>query len=103
MGGGLNANLFYNVLGSGYVAEAFRVAREVALAAKLYLNENQVESRPGKRRELFDQVSQLVAEGVPIDWIASQIHLGALGPNMIKEMADFLNGLGLELGIAEMD
>jgi endo-1,4-beta-xylanase len=105
MGGGLQKNDFYNALGPDYVGEAFRIAHEADPKAKLYLNENLVESLPGKRQELYDQVSALVADGVPIHGVALQMHQTFQGPppGVITEMTDFFHGLGLEVSIAELD
>ncbi|KAF4281501.1 hypothetical protein KXX16_000003 [Aspergillus fumigatus] len=81
---GLQTNGFYNVLGPDYIGEAFRIARTVCPGAKLFINENLVESRPGKRQELYDLVSRLVAKDIPID-----VHS--------------YKALVLEVSIAEMD
>ncbi|KAL0930076.1 tomatinase [Colletotrichum truncatum] len=105
-GGGLQVNnFFYKTLGPGYIADAFRIAREAGPDAKLYLNENMVESNSGKRQELYDLVSGLVRDGVPIDGIALQMHvtLEPLVPGVITEMVDFFKGLELEVTIAELD
>lgn len=104
-GGGLEQNDFYNALGPGYIAEAFRIAHRADPKAKLYLNENLVESYPEKRQELYDLVSGLVADGVPIDGIALQMHQTIQGPppGVITEMFNFFHGLGLEVSIAELD
>lgn len=104
-GGGLQANIFYNVLGSGYIAEAFRIARAVSPGAKLFINENLVESLPGKRQELYDIVSRLVRDGVPIDGVALQMHITEVAPTpgVLTEMVNSYNALGLEVTIAEMD
>jgi GH35 family endo-1,4-beta-xylanase len=105
MGGGLNANLFYNVLGPDYIAEAFHLAHAAVPHAKLFINENLVEILPQKRKELHDLVSGLVADGVPIDGIALQMHITevALVPGVIIEMVNSYKTLGLEVSIAEMD
>ena len=105
MGGGLQHNDFYNALGPGYIAEAFRVAHNADPKAKLFLNENLVESLPGKRQELYDLVSGLVADGVPINGVALQMHETLQGPppGVITEMTNFFHGLGLEVSIAELD
>ncbi|WP_416416337.1 endo-1,4-beta-xylanase [Paenarthrobacter aromaticivorans] len=104
-GGGLQHNDFYNALGPGYIAEAFRIAHNADPRAKLFLNENLVESLPGKRQELYDQVSGLVADGVPINGVALQMHETIQGPppGVITEMTNFFHGLGLEVSIAELD
>ena len=105
MGGGLQHNDFYNALGPGYIADAFRIAHDADPKAKLFLNENLVESLPGKRQELYDLVSGLVADGVPINGVALQMHETLEGPppGAITEMTNFFHGLGLEVSIAELD
>jgi len=105
MGGGLNNNTFYQILGPGYIADAFRIARSAAPNAKLFLNENLVETLPGKRKELHDLVSGLIAAGVPIDGIALQMHETFVGPipGVITQMVNSYRALGLQTTIAEMD
>ncbi|KAH7363136.1 glycoside hydrolase superfamily [Plectosphaerella cucumerina] len=106
LGGGIQVdNVFYKVLGAGYIEEAFRIARAADPNAKLFLNENLVESYPEKRQELYDLVSGLVANDVPLDGIALQMHLveAASPPGVLNEMVDFFSALGLEVSIAEMD
>lgn len=104
-GGGLADTDFYKALGPGYIAEAFRIADRANPKAKLYLNENLVESYPGKRQELYDLVSGLVADGVPIDGVALQMHQTIQGPppGVITEMYNFFTALGLEVSISELD
>jgi GH35 family endo-1,4-beta-xylanase len=104
-GSGLNTNVFYNVLGPGYIAEAFRIARAAGPHAKLFINENLVESLPGKRQELYDLVSGLVADGVPIDGVALQMHITEVAPipGVITDMVNSYKALGLEVTIAELD
>ncbi|KAM0271136.1 hypothetical protein ACHAQH_009185 [Verticillium albo-atrum] len=105
-GGGLNPEvLFFKVLGPGYVAEAFHIAHAADPNAKLFINENLVETIPSKRQELYDIVSGLVADGVPIHGVALQMHLteAAPEPGVIREMFDSYTALGLEVTVAEMD
>jgi len=104
-GGGLNANDFYNVLGPGYIKDAFRIARAADPDAKLFINEALVETLPGKRQELYDLVSGLVADGVPIDGVALQMHITEVAPipGVITDMVSSYKALGLEVTIAEMD
>ncbi|KAH8746538.1 glycoside hydrolase superfamily [Diaporthe sp. PMI_573] len=105
MGGGLQTNDFYKVLGPGYIEDAFRIARAAAPNAKLFINENLVEQYPGKRQELYDLVSGFVAGGVPIDGVALQMHITNIAPipGVITEMVNSYTALGLEVSIAEMD
>lgn len=104
-GAGLQPTDFYDALGPGYVAEAFRIAHEADPDARLFLNENLVEFFPEKRAELYELVSGLVAEGVPIDGVALQMHETLAGPEpgVITEMVDSYRALGLEVSIAELD
>ncbi|KAL3469515.1 glycoside hydrolase superfamily [Aspergillus californicus] len=104
-GGGLQSNIFSDVLGPGYIAESFRIARAADQDAKLFINENLVEALPGKRQELHDLVSGLVADGVPIDGIALQMHITEVPvvPGVITDMVNSYRALGLETTIAEMD
>ena len=104
-GGGQQANDFYNVLGPGYIEDAFRIARAAVPDAKLFINDNLVESLPGKRQELYDLVSGLVANGVPIDGVALQMHITEVPPTpgVITDMVNSYKALGLEVAIAEMD
>ncbi|KAH8752806.1 glycoside hydrolase superfamily [Diaporthe sp. PMI_573] len=104
-GSGLQANIFYNVLGSGYIADAFRIARAAGPDAKLFINENLVESIPAKRQGLYDLVSGLVADGVPIDGVALEMHITEVAPipGVITDMVNSYKALGLEVTISEMD
>ncbi|OAK93837.1 tomatinase [Phaeosphaeriaceae sp. SRC1lsM3a] len=104
-GGGLDPNFFYRILGPGYIADAFRLARIASPKAKLFINENLVETLPGKRQELYDLVSGLVAEEVPIDGVALQMHITEVAPipGVLTDMVKSYNALGLEVAIAEMD
>ncbi len=104
-GGGLQANDFYNVLGPGYIEDAFRIARAAVPDAKLFINDNLVESLPGKRQDLYDLVSGLVANGVPIDGVALQMHITEVPPTpgVITDMVNSYKELGLEVAISEMD
>ena len=104
-GTALNQNDFYRVLGPDYIAEAFRIARAADPDAKLFLNENLVEFLPAKREALYDLVSGLVADGVPIDGIALQMHETFVGPapGVVTEIVNSYEELGLEVTIAELD
>ncbi|MFF5967907.1 endo-1,4-beta-xylanase [Streptomyces collinus] len=104
-GTGLDQNYFYRVLGPDYLAEIFRIAHSVNPKAKLFLNESLVESYPVKRKELYDLVSGLVAEGVPINGVGLETHLtySAPEPGVITEIVKSYKALGLDVAITEMD
>ena len=104
-GTGLEHNLFYDRLGPGYVAEAFRIAHAADPTAKLFINENLVEFYPEKRQELYDLVSGMVADGVPIDGVALQMHETLAGPTpgVLTSIVNEYKALGLDVTIAELD
>ncbi|KAK5128679.1 hypothetical protein LTR85_000012 [Meristemomyces frigidus] len=104
-GSGLAVNDFYNVLGPGYIDVAFRIARAADAEARLFINENLVESLSGKRQLLYDLVAGLVADGVPIDGVALEMHITEVAPTpgVITEIVESYRALGLEVAISEMD
>lgn len=104
-GTGLEHNLFYNVLGPDYIADAFRIAHAADPHAKLFINESLVESYPAKRQELYDLVSSLVAQGVPISGVGLEMHETFAGPTpgVITDMVKAYKALGLEVAITELD
>lgn len=106
MGGGFKNTTYYHMFGgSQYIGEAFRIAHAADPTARLFLNENLVESVPEKRQEFYDLVSGLVKDNVPLHGIALQMHITETAPvpGTIKEMVDFFTNLGLETTIAELD
>jgi endo-1,4-beta-xylanase len=104
-GSGLEHNLFYERMGPDYVAEAFRIAHEADPTAKLFINENLVEFYPAKRQELYDLVAGMVADGVPIDGVALQMHETFVGsvPGVLTDIVNSYRALGLEVSISELD
>lgn len=96
---------FLKVLGPDYIADAFHMARAADADAKLFFNENLVETLPDKREALYELVSKLVADGVPINGIALQMHITEIAPTpgVLTDMVKSYNALGLEVSIAELD
>jgi endo-1,4-beta-xylanase len=80
------------------------VAREVAPHAKLYINDYNT-NVPAKRDALFNLVSKLRAEGVPIDGVGHQMHVNVDWPSIAETeaMLQKFQPLGLEQQITEMD
>ncbi|HEV2779989.1 MAG TPA: endo-1,4-beta-xylanase [Actinophytocola sp.] len=101
---GLRRNRFYEIAGLDYIRTAFRVAREVAPRAKLYLNDFNSEY-PAKRAKIFNLVRQLRAEGVPVDGIGHQLHINIerqrIG-EIEKSITEFAK-LGVEQQVTELD
>jgi endo-1,4-beta-xylanase len=63
------SDVFYNVLGSSYVAIALRAARTADPNAKLYINDYNVEGSGAKATALLKLVKSLESQGVPIDGV----------------------------------
>ncbi|HEU5469553.1 MAG TPA: endo-1,4-beta-xylanase [Actinophytocola sp.] len=101
---GLRRSRFYEIAGLDYIRTAFRVAREVAPNARLYLNDFNSEY-PEKRAKIFDLVRMLRAEGVPVDGIGHQLHVNIerqrIG-EIEKSITQFAT-LGVEQQVTELD
>ena len=101
---GLRRSTWYNITGLDYIRTAFRVAREVAPNAKLYINDYNT-NVPAKRDKLFALVQQLKEEGVPIDGVGHQMHGNVDWPSAADTdamIAKFIP-LGVLQEITEMD
>jgi endo-1,4-beta-xylanase len=102
----LRDSVFRQKLGDGYIAEAFRLAREADPGALLFYNDYGGEGSSAKSNRIYDLVRTLLADGVPIDGIGLQMHVsansrpadGSIAANMQR-----LAGLGLRVHISEMD
>ncbi len=99
-------------LGPGIIADAFRWARAADPKALLFYNDYNLESfgsRDGhdKVQFVYNMAKQLRADGVPIDGVGSQGHLGTQYGNYDAiQVADTLNAfahLGLATAYTEVD
>jgi endo-1,4-beta-xylanase len=105
-GTGLRDTVFRQKLGDGYIAEAFRLAREADPGALLFYNDYNGEGAGAKSDRIYDLMRRLLSEGVPIDGIGLQMHVSAnnrpsdgnIAANMRR-----LASLGLIVHISEMD
>jgi endo-1,4-beta-xylanase len=102
--GGLRQSVFQRRLGDGFIADAFRTAREADPDARLYLNEIGAEGINPKSNRLYEVVRDLKAQGVPIDGVGFQTHanLNGLPADMVDNMRRF-RALGLDVAITEAD
>ncbi|MEU4163635.1 endo-1,4-beta-xylanase [Actinoplanes sp. NPDC026670] len=101
---GLRRSNWYNVAGLDYIRTAFRVAREVAPHAKLYINDYNT-NVAAKRDFLFGLVQQLKAEGVPIDGVGHQVHININWPTVAdtESMLTKFIPLNIDQQVTEMD
>ncbi len=105
-GSGLRDTVFRQKLGDGYIADAFRLAREADPSARLFYNDYGGEGMGAKSNRIYDMLRELIATGVPIDGVGLQMHVSAnnrppdssIAAN-IRRLAD----LGLTVHISEMD
>ncbi|KAK8031276.1 hypothetical protein PG990_001010 [Apiospora arundinis] len=99
--------VFMKVLGEDFVRIAFEAARAADPSAKLYINEYHLESASGtKVTGLNKYVKKWLAEGIPIDGIGLQGHLGGGNPSAAEMQAgmELLSKSGVtELAITELD
>ena len=101
---GLRRSTWYNITGLDYIRTAFRVAREVAPNAKLYINDYNT-TVAAKRDKLYNLVSQLKAEGIPVDGVGHQMHCNVDWPSAADTDAALTKfaALGVEQQVTEMD
>lgn len=74
-GGSYRDNVWLRSIGPDYIAIAFRFAHEADPAAKLYLNDFDVQMPGPKTERMIQMVLGLKAQGVPISGLGSQFHV----------------------------
>jgi endo-1,4-beta-xylanase len=96
--------LWYNGLGTGYIAQALTAARAADPAAKLYINDYNVEGVNAKSTALYNLVKSLKEQGVPIDGVGLQAHLivGQV-PSTLQQNIQRFADLGVDVAITELD
>ena len=101
--GSFRKSKFYKILGKDFIKLAFKFAHEADPEAKLYYNDYSM-SKPGKRQGVVDMVKELKAEGIPIDGIGMQGHIGMSHPEL-SEMEKSIEAFGAlgKVSISELD
>jgi endo-1,4-beta-xylanase len=101
---GFRRTPWFVITGTDYMDTAFRIARETAPRAKLFINEYDT-TKPAKRAFLYDLVRDLKARNVPIDGVGHQMHINLRDPSVaaITETINMFSGLGVDNQITELD
>jgi len=101
--GRLRRSLWLDKLGPGYIALAFRLAREADPDAKLFYNDYGAEGAGPKADAVLRLVTMLKRQGVPVDGVGLQAHVDAQPPpGYAANIARFAR-LGLRLELTELD
>jgi endo-1,4-beta-xylanase len=102
--GTLRQDVFYNAMGSGYIADALRTAHAADPNAKLYLNDYNIEGENAKSNAMYSLVQSLKSQGVPIDGVGLESHfiLGQVPSSMLANMQRFA-ALGVNVAVTELD
>ncbi|WP_406335952.1 non-reducing end alpha-L-arabinofuranosidase family hydrolase [Streptomyces sp. NBC_00203] len=99
------SSVFQNLLGDGFIEQAFRTARTADPAAKLCYNDYSIDDwNAAKTQGVYRMVRDFKARGVPIDCVGLQAHFGAGGPpaSFQTTLSSFA-ALGVDVQITELD
>lgn len=95
---------FYEIIGEEYIKLAFQFAHEADPDAELYYNDYGM-SQEGRRNSVVEMVKKLKEEGIKIDGIGMQGHMGMDYPdiNEFEKSIEAFAALGVKVMITEMD
>lgn len=102
--GTYRTSMWYNTLGTSYIANALTWARAADPTAKLYLNDYNIDGVNAKSTAMYNLVKSLKAAGVPIDGVGFQGHLivGSVPSDIQANLQRFAD-LGVDVAITELD
>ena len=97
--------LWLRVLGPEYVADAFRWAHEADPKAVLFYNDYNIEGVNAKSDAVYDLVRTLRRQGVPVEGVGLQGHLGTQYglPGGVPENLERFAKLGVDTAVTEAD
>ncbi|WP_328993584.1 endo-1,4-beta-xylanase [Kribbella sp. NBC_01245] len=103
--GQLRPSVFRDVLGTGFIEEAFRTARAADPAAKLCYNDYNIEDwNAAKTQGVYRLVRDFKSRGVPIDCVGLQAHFGSGGaPATFQTTLANFAALGVDVQLTELD
>ena len=95
---------FYEILGEEFIPWAFKCAHEADPDAELYYNDYSM-ALPGKREGVVKLVKSLKAQGLRIDAVGLQSHMGMEHPDFVEyeKTIQALIDAGVEVAITELD
>ncbi|MEU6254345.1 non-reducing end alpha-L-arabinofuranosidase family hydrolase [Streptomyces sp. NPDC047043] len=104
-GGQHRPSVFQNLLGDGFIEQAFRTARAADPGAKLCYNDYNIENwSDAKTQGVYRMVRDYKARGVPIDCVGFQAHFGTGGPpSSFQTTLSNFAALGVDVQITELD
>lgn len=102
--GSYRKSKFYEILGEEFIPLAFRYAHEADPSAELYYNDYN-EWYPGKRDAIVNMVKSFQEQGIRIDGIGMQGHVGMDSPKLEEYQAaiDAYAAAGVKVMITEFD
>jgi endo-1,4-beta-xylanase len=99
-------SIWMRKIGRDHIAMAFQWAHEADPDALLVYNEHSAEGMNVKSQAVYDLVKGLLENGIPIDAVGMQMHIGLVNPPAIQDIdsnMQRLADLGLQVHITEMD
>ena len=102
--GSFRKSKFYNIIGEDFIKLAFQFAHEADAEAELYYNDYSM-TQPGKRDAVVKMVKKLQNEGVQIDGIGMQGHIGMDYPSTeeFEKSIEAFSALGVKVMVTEFD
>lgn len=102
--GSYRPSRFYKILGEDFIRLAFEFAHEADPDCELYYNDYSM-AVPGKREGVVAMVKKLKEQGVRIDGVGMQAHIGMDYPtlNDFEESIKAFSALGVKVMITELD
>lgn len=102
--GSYRKSKFYQIIGEDFIKYAFQYAHEADPDCELYYNDYN-EAIPAKRDAIAAMVKKLKDQGVRIDAIGMQCHVGLDSPNMgdYEKAIQTYSALGVKVMVTEMD